>query len=187
MELTAYSGLTKNWTTQQTAQQINGYQVGDEIAIGYSVGATNYWGYSAFDDAYYELVPEGTFVNPSSMAGGKTAIVIRSNKIYAFTPGDVTEVNENPTVIVNTFELYQNYPNPFNPSTKISWQSPASGWQTLKVFDVLGRDVATLVDEYKTAGNYEIEFNAIELSTGIYFYQLKAGSFAQTRKMILLK
>ena len=66
MELTAYSGITKNWTTQQTDQMINGYQVGDEIAIGFSVSAAKYWAYSAYNDTYYELVPEGSFVTPSS-------------------------------------------------------------------------------------------------------------------------
>ncbi|MGB5288120.1 MAG: T9SS type A sorting domain-containing protein, partial [Ignavibacteriaceae bacterium] len=90
-----------------------------------------------------------------------------------------------------SFELNQNYPNPFNPSTKISWQSAASGWQTLKIFDVLGNEVATLVDEYKLAGNYEIEFDASSairnLVSGIYYYQLKAGSFIQTKKMVFLK
>jgi hypothetical protein len=87
------------------------------------------------------------------------------------------------------FDLNQNYPNPFNPSTKISWQSPVGSWQTLKVFDVLGREVATLVDEYRDAGSYNIEFGieSLELSSGIYFYQLKAGEFVETKKMILIK
>jgi hypothetical protein len=85
------------------------------------------------------------------------------------------------------FSLEQNYPNPFNPSTKISWQSSVSSWQTLKVFDVLGREVATLVDEYRNAGSYEVEFNASNLPSGVYFYQLKAGPFVETKKMILLK
>ena len=80
--------------------------------------------------------------------------------------------------------LEQNYPNPFNPSTKISWQSPVSGWQTLKVYDVLGNEVATLVNEYRDAGSYEIEFNASKLSSGVYYYQLRAGSFVETKKMI---
>ena len=86
-----------------------------------------------------------------------------------------------------TFALHQNYPNPFNPSTKISWQSPVGSRQTLKVFDVLGREVATLVDEYKEAGYNEIEFNASELASGIYYYQLKAGDYVETKKMIYLK
>jgi hypothetical protein len=85
------------------------------------------------------------------------------------------------------FELEQNYPNPFNPSTKICWQSPVAAHQTLKVYDVLGNEVATLVDEYRNAGSYEIDFNASSLSSGIYFYQLKAGDFINTKKMIVLK
>ena len=88
---------------------------------------------------------------------------------------------------VNEFELQQNFPNPFNPSTKISWQSPANGWQTLKIYDVLGNEVATLLNEEKPAGVYEVEFNAAGLSSGIYFYQLKSDSYLETRKMILMK
>ncbi|AFH48752.1 5'-Nucleotidase domain protein [Ignavibacterium album JCM 16511] len=87
----------------------------------------------------------------------------------------------------NTFELYQNYPNPFNPGTKISWQSPVRSWQTLKVYDILGNEVITLVDEYREAGIYEVEFNASTLPSGVYFYQLKSGDFRESRKMILLR
>jgi Secretion system C-terminal sorting domain len=83
--------------------------------------------------------------------------------------------------------LSQNYPNPFNPSTKISWQSPVGSWQTLKVYDMLGREVATLVDEYRPAGNYEVEFSATTLSSGIYFYKIQAGEFVSVRKMVLQK
>ena len=88
--------------------------------------------------------------------------------------------------------MEQNYPNPFNPSTKISWQSPISSQQTLKIFDVLGNEVATLLDEYKSAGSYEINFSvgqdsSPDLASGIYFYQLKAGDFIQSHKMILMK
>ncbi len=85
------------------------------------------------------------------------------------------------------FSLEQNYPNPFNPSTKISWQSPINGLQTLKVYDVLGKEVATLVNEYRQAGSYEVEYDASKLSTGVYFYQLKSGNYVATKKMILLR
>jgi hypothetical protein len=101
------------------------------------------------------------------------------------------EVELNP--ILEKFELSQNYPNPFNPSTKISWQSPVGSHQTIKVFDVLGNEIATLVDEYKPAGSYEIEFNTVEtrhgvsLPSGVYFYQLRTGSFIDAKKMILLR
>ena len=93
--------------------------------------------------------------------------------------------------VVKTFVLEQNYPNPFNPSTKISWQSPVGSWQTLKVYDVLGNEVIILVDEYKPAGKYEVEFKSSSINhqptSGIYFYQLKFGSFVQTKSMILIK
>ncbi|MBS4036327.1 MAG: T9SS type A sorting domain-containing protein [Ignavibacterium sp.] len=85
------------------------------------------------------------------------------------------------------YYLAQNYPNPFNPRTVISWQSPVSGWQTLKVYDLMGREVATLVDEFKSAGNYEVNFDASKLSSGTYFYTLQAGNFSQTKKLILIK
>lgn len=87
----------------------------------------------------------------------------------------------------NSFELAQNYPNPFNPSTVISWQSPISGHQELKVFDVLGNEVATLVDGIKEAGYHSVEFNAAGLASGVYFYKLQAGSFTETKKMMLIR
>ncbi|MBK7377937.1 MAG: T9SS type A sorting domain-containing protein [Ignavibacteriales bacterium] len=100
----------------------------------------------------------------------------------------VTGVEEK-TTLPTEFALEQNYPNPFNPSTIISWQSPVSSWQTLKVYDVLGNEVVTLVNEYKTAGMYNVEFTIdnLQLSSGVYFYQLKAGSYIETKKMLLLK
>jgi hypothetical protein len=85
------------------------------------------------------------------------------------------------------FSLKQNFPNPFNPSTKISWQSPVAGHQSLRVYDVLGKEVAILVDEFSNAGSYEIDFDASNLSSGVYFYQLKSVDFLQTKKMILIK
>jgi hypothetical protein len=99
--------------------------------------------------------------------------------------------------IPKEYTLYQNYPNPFNPSTKISWQLPVGSHQTLKIYDVLGNEVATLVDEYRPAGTYEVEFNISSISgfvtaksgyaSGIYFYRLRTNEFIQTKKMLLLK
>jgi hypothetical protein len=100
---------------------------------------------------------------------------------------NLISVEEEMANIPIEFILHQNYPNPFNPSTKISWQSPVSGHQTLKVYDVLGNEVASLVNEFRNAGSYEVDFNASSLSSGIYFYKLQAGSFIQTKKMILIK
>ncbi|MBW7887832.1 MAG: T9SS type A sorting domain-containing protein [Bacteroidetes bacterium] len=89
------------------------------------------------------------------------------------------------------FELFQNYPNPFNPTTTIAFQIPAVKEQkllvSLKVFDVVGREVATLVNEPKEAGSYDVKFDASKFSSGIYFYALQSGNFVQTKKMALMK
>jgi hypothetical protein len=91
------------------------------------------------------------------------------------------------------FELFQNYPNPFNPSTTLSFVISHSSIVTLKVYDVLGTEVASLVDEFKRSGRYEIEFSAGSfgdasgLSSGVYFYKLTSGGFSDTKKMILLQ
>jgi len=97
--------------------------------------------------------------------------------------------------IPNTISLYQNFPNPFNPSTKIKFTIPSviaretkqSQLVILKIYDVLGKEISTLVNEEKAAGNYEVDFVATGLPSGIYFYKLESGSFIETKKMILLK
>jgi len=85
------------------------------------------------------------------------------------------------------FELSQNYPNPFNPVTTIKYVVPESGKIRLAVFNPLGEEVATLVDEFKEAGVHRVNFNASGLNSGVYVYQLSAGNFSQIRKMILVK
>ena len=85
------------------------------------------------------------------------------------------------------FVLYQNFPNPFNPTTKLSFVIGHSSFVELKVFDILGNEIATLVNEEKSAGEYEVEFNAAGLASGIYLYKLKTLNFTETRKMLLLK
>ncbi len=94
---------------------------------------------------------------------------------------------DNETNPPTDFILSQNYPNPFNPKTKISYQIPELSYVTLKVYDVLGKEVAILVNEEKLIGNYEVEFNAENLPSGVYFYRLQAGSFVETKKMVLMK
>lgn len=99
----------------------------------------------------------------------------------------VVTSNEDADTEISSFSLHQNYPNPFNPSTNISFELPVSGFTTLKVYDALGREVATLVNGLRTNGSYTETFNASALSSGVYFYVLKSGDFAQTQKMLLLK
>jgi len=111
-------------------------------------------------------------------------------------PIEISTVDVDPTPeIISEFRLEQNYPNPFNPGTKIKFSVPSviasatkqSQLVNVKVYDVLGNEISTLVNEEKPAGTYEIEFHSIDLSSGIYFYQLRAGSYTDTKKMILLR
>ncbi len=85
------------------------------------------------------------------------------------------------------FNLDQNYPNPFNPSTRISFSIPEKSFTTLKIYDILGNEIATLLNEEKPAGYYELQFDASKLSSGVYLYKLQSNGFVQTKKMILLK
>ena len=101
-------------------------------------------------------------------------------------PTDVKDENRKQQV-VKTFNLDQNYPNPFNPATTISYTIPKSGYVSLKIYDILGNEVATLVNGYQEANSYRVRFNANRIASGIYFYKLKTGEFVQTKKMILMK
>jgi photosystem II stability/assembly factor-like uncharacterized protein len=129
------------------------------------------------------------FVDSSiGLAVGESGIILRTTNA-----GGVTSVKSDKTEMANRFNLNQNYPNPFNPSTSIQYaiSSPANGTGTqlvtLKVYDLLGREVATLVNEEKPAGSYEVEFIASNLASGIYFYKLQSGDYSEIKKMILMK
>ena len=98
-----------------------------------------------------------------------------------------TDISREDNFIPQKFELFQNYPNPFNPSTTLSWQSPVSSHQTLKVYDILGREVAALVNEWKEAGRYSITFDGSKLASGVYVYQLRVNDFVSSKKLILIK
>ena len=114
-------------------------------------------------------------------------IFVAKDSTYLDSLTVVTNVEYEPE-IVQDFQLLQNYPNPFNPSTIIEYSLPQYGFVTLIVYDMLGREIATLVNEEKPIGSYEVEFDAIGLTSGIYYYQIKIGNeFAETKKMVLLK
>ena len=102
---------------------------------------------------------------------------------YSSLTTGITRENLN----IKTFNLSQNYPNPFNPTTKIEYSIPQTSFVTLKVYDVLGKEVAALVNEEKSVGNYNLEFYGNQLPSGIYFYKIQAGSYSSVKKMILIK
>ena len=139
---------------------------------------------------------------PSSGSMGKTAAstsvvyaITFIDGIHGFTTSTIpTSVGDEKTQMATSYQLHQNYPNPFNPSTHLQFSipvRPAGGsnlqFVKLKVFDVLGREVATLVNEQKGPGTYTVNWNAAGLSSGIYFYRLEAGVFVDVKKMILMK
>ncbi len=125
------------------------------------------------------------------------SLALNNNYIFAGTNSEgiwripvlqvVTGIEKSNKNLPTSYSLQQNYPNPFNPSTTIQYQIPKSGLVTLKVYDVLGREVKTLVNQYQNVGSHEINFNAANLSSGVYFYQLRGGNFVSTKKMILLR
>jgi hypothetical protein len=152
----------------------------------------------------YENDGTGIFINrndlPSNQAGSCAVFHDRDNDgdmdmtgideledlLILFTNSGITDSKSEATSPEN-FILYQNYPNPFNPSTNISLQIPNPGLVSLKVYDVLGNEIASFINEERPAGKYQITFNPSGLPSGIYFYELKASSFRETKKMILMK
>ncbi|MGD1046900.1 MAG: T9SS type A sorting domain-containing protein [Bacteroidota bacterium] len=122
-------------------------------------------------------------VNGSNLFAGTTGSGIWKRPISEM----VTGVEENHNQFPNCFALLQNYPNPFNPSTNISFNLLSKSFVSLKVFDIIGREVATIVSGEMLAGSYSRQWNAASMSSGIYFYRLQAGSFIETKKLLLLK
>ena len=130
--------------------------------------------------------------------GGVSVSAMAANKKYLFagTQGGVwripladiaTSVNDHRSQLPAQYALYQNFPNPFNPSTVIRYQMPVNSRATLKVYDVLGREIATLVDGEQSAGTHSVTFNAAGISSGTYFYRFQAGTYSETKKITVLK
>lgn len=184
-----------------------------DLFLARSLDGGNTW--KEFFLANSRFKPKPIVGGASSYQGDHISLLAVDNKLYALWMADysgiyqvwasifdmnVLSTDEPNNPVVTQFTLLQNYPNPFNPTTKIKYQIPLGfaaspfskggikgGFVTLKVYDVLGNEVATLVNEEKPAGEYEVEFDGRELTSGIYFYKLQAGSFVETKKMILLK
>jgi hypothetical protein len=143
---------------------INGYGPNDELS---NIPVDSY--------------PIGSEIKFASPARSVQMIMIEGGNNYVSVDDDAS------SEIAHSFELSQNYPNPFNPSTQIHYQLPASDFVALKVFDVLGREIETLVNERQNAGKHSVQFNASNLPSGLYFYRLEAGMNHDTKKFLLLK
>lgn len=124
-----------------------------------------------------------SYTNAELKSGGTDGLPVGSAQWWP----NLTDVKDRNTGVPNAFVLEQNYPNPFNPSTTIQYSIAKSANVSLKIFNVLGAEIATLVNKSQTAGNYEVEFNASKLTSGVYFYQLRTNNNVETKKMMLMK
>lgn len=159
---------------------------GDSSAFGLSSGGEKVW----FENSSGVLLDSVTFPamgitqSYGRLPDGGTWQLL--NTITRGVSNSSTDV-QNEINTISDFRLDQNYPNPFNPSTNITYAIPQGSYVTLKVFNILGKEIASLVNEYQNAGSYKVQFDGKYLSGGIYFYQITAGNFTQTRKLSLLK
>jgi len=186
VELTAFtastfnSKVTLNWTTA-TETNNSGFEIQRKLD-------NSDWERICFVEGYgtttepkeYSYVDDISSITASSFAYRLKQIDFDGSYEYS----DEVYV-ENPAPI--DYALHQNYPNPFNPVTKIKYQLPELSFVTLKVYDVLGNEIAALVNKEKPAGSYEVEFNATSLPSGVYFYTIRTNEFIETKKMVLMK
>ena len=166
----------------------------DRIAdyLYYSTDNGDYWNYldvdSSFSGSYNwntQNIPNGTSNKIMIISASENGTAIGIND-GVFTIDNSTDVKDE-DLVPGELSLEQNYPNPFNPMTTIKYQIPMDGLVTLKVFDVLGKEVKSLVIAHQAAGKYEVDFNASDLVSGVYIYQIQVNEFSSAKKMILLK
>ncbi len=176
-----------NWTAV-----LNNYVYGFAVIDGNIFAGTNGGGVFLSTNSGSNWVA----VNSGLTDKNLYALAISNNTIVAGTATGawrrplsdmITGVNNNKSLLPQVYTLEQNFPNPFNPTTVIRYQLPIINFITLKVYDVLGKELKTLVNERQQAGTCSIRFNAANLPSGVYFYRLQAGSFTQTKKLVLLK
>ncbi len=201
----AYDPVSDVWTIKNDMPNpragMTSYTFGGNI---YCFGGVGYGGgpcystiikYDPASDNWEEFsnMPYAAFSISSSILNGKLYLIGGLNNartpldiVYEINPSVVLPVDEG-KLLPSTISLDQNYPNPFNPSTTIKYSIPNQTNVTIKVFDVLGSEIITLLNEEKPAGNYEVTWDASGFSSGVYFYKLSAGKYVETRKMLLLK
>ncbi|MFA5670773.1 MAG: T9SS type A sorting domain-containing protein [Balneolaceae bacterium] len=165
----------------------------------YAAGGNTLYEWSQVDEKLhtvheFENKITGLYVSGIDEQGIGTTYILTKNELFAFSNGTMTSIKKlpvsnelEPSSQPNQITLFQNYPNPFNPSTIISYQLPVSGLVKLDVFDMLGRKVATLIDGRTPAGLHEVTFNAQGLSSGMYFYRLKANGITETKRLTIIK
>ncbi|MEJ2617682.1 MAG: T9SS type A sorting domain-containing protein [Ignavibacteriaceae bacterium] len=139
------------------------------------------------DKEFIYLTREGIFIDIDIPRTEPDTGNVSVNGMMVLLAPNILDVKEHKEIVPAEYRLNQNYPNPFNPTTTINYQVPIYSHVTIKLFDMLGKEIKTIVDENKSGGNYSVIFNAGNLVSGIYFYRIQAGSFVSTKKFVLLK
>ena len=175
---------------------VDNYKVYRGVTTGAPPYNPTYYHIATRDDDVY------TFTDNNYTLGGPLNLHYKITALYEDLARSINETSPSNSIIVsgglfkhsesgnnanNEFKLEQNYPNPFNPSTIINYTLPENNFVSLKVYDVLGSEIATLINDFLDAGSHYVEFNSANLPSGIYFYKIQSGSFIETRKMILQK
>ena len=179
----AYSDVSGYISVPAAAYDVDVTLPGDANAVvaSYDIDVTSLQGGSAL------LLASG-FLSPAANNSGEAfGVLVVLADGTAFLAPTSTSIDENIGGLPSEFELKGNYPNPFNPTTNIQYSVPSNADVRLAVFDMLGREVAVLVNGVRTAGNYSVNFDATNLSSGMYLYRLQSGNFVQTQKMMLVK
>jgi ligand-binding sensor domain-containing protein len=195
------SGLAKFDGTNWTVYNNSNSGLPSDYVISLAIdGSGNKWigtwdGLVKFDGSNWTVYKESNSGLPSNFircieidkSGNKW--ISTADGLAVYNEGGVVPVEENQIreIVPNEYLLSQNYPNPFNPTTTIKYSIPKLSFVTIKIYDVLGSEVATLVNEEKPFGTYELNWNAANLPSGVYFYRTQAGNFIDTKKMIFLK
>jgi len=161
------------------ADENNGWTVGSDGLIDHTSDGGNLW--ETQTSGTTNILQDVYFVNST------TGWIVGDNGLILKYSTQVSINDEEPRSTPNNFFLKQNYPNPFNPSTTIQYSIPESGIVKLAIYNSLGEQVTTLVNGYKAAGNYQIEFNASVLGSGVYYYRLQENNFIETKKMVIMK
>ncbi len=181
---TAAQNLVNTWKTE-FADLDSLAQIKVTMADNFLAGSSDSLNLQLLEEAKFNL----GYAESDESGGAHNHLYVQSLLNDAIEKSNVilTDVAEHPTNVVEKFELFQNYPNPFNPETTIRYQVTKSTLVTLNVYNITGQLVATLVNEKKNTGRYSVNWNAINVSSGVYIYQIKAGTQSITRKMILMK
>ena len=180
-----FTSVLDDYLQVQANFRKNGVYIGG--AAGYLNAAASYTQFSLNSNFITGDVPDTVLI--AIFVSHSTGFPHVGSKMFIddLSWGTATDLNDNIAITPIEFKLEQNFPNPFNPSTRIQYQVSSITNVSLKVYDILGNEVASLVNEQKPAGIYEVEFDAKQLTSGIYFYKLQAGSFVETKKMVLIR